>query len=468
MRVLPDSTPTSASLPEATGCIVSIYVKDTHPLLILKRHLDWDLIRDLMVCHWQAAGKNVSGRPGRKWPVSLYVPLLVLMSVKALSSRQMEEYLSENVVARRFLDLDPQLMPHIRDHAQIARAQSALGVLGWKQLNELIVREAVRFGFGHPETLSSDTTVQEPQIGYPHEAGILRGIAQRVLRVFVKLTKSGEPIRELVTAQARQVITSVKQYHLFAKTKEQKDKLLTELVWQTIDLMYGVQEVCGQVKASTSKVKEAAVTTLKRIAEVSATLLPQIAQWVTTGVVAQAKILHAGITEARAIVRNKEGKKVEFGFKWLINRTGGGYVFGDVVAAHGDEKKMPLHALKQYREVFGEHATPQLMVYDRGGSCGSTTAALREAGVARIGIQPVGRAEWLVAAEDQKVVKAERARTEASIGTLKSRRYSFQQRTERSNKTLRAAGQRALASMNLVKMMRELTGRERKAEVTET
>jgi len=34
--------------------------------------------------------------------------------------------------------------------------------------------------------LSSDTTVQEPQIGYPHEAGILRGIAQRVYRAAMK------------------------------------------------------------------------------------------------------------------------------------------------------------------------------------------------------------------------------------------------------------------------------------------
>jgi hypothetical protein len=54
------------------------------------------------------------------------------------------------------------------------------------------------------------------------------------------------------------------------------------------------------------------------------TLIPQIMQWMSTGVVAKGKILHAGITQARAIVRHKVGKKVEFGLKYLVNRLGGG------------------------------------------------------------------------------------------------------------------------------------------------
>jgi hypothetical protein len=41
----------------------------------------------------------------------------------------------------------------------------------------------------------------------------------------------------------------------------------------------------------------------------------------STGVVAQGKILHAGITQARSIVRNKAGKKVEFGLGCLKVRS---------------------------------------------------------------------------------------------------------------------------------------------------
>jgi hypothetical protein len=181
------------------------------------------------------------------------------MSVKALSSRQMEEYISENVVARLFLGLEDQLMPHIRDHSNIARAQAALGLLGWEEVNHLVVREAVRLGFGQAEILSSDTTVQEPQIGYPNEPGILRGVAQRCLRA---LRRIYDPTRHAVaTANERAVelLKSVKEYHLFAKTKQQKQSLLKEMVWQGVELMVGVEQVLQQEGERKQKAKHSII-----------------------------------------------------------------------------------------------------------------------------------------------------------------------------------------------------------------
>ena len=88
-----------------------------------------------------------------------------------------------------------------------------------------------------------------------------------------------------------------------------------------------------------------------------------LVQWITTGVVAKGKILHAGVTQARALVRHKAGKEVEFGLPYLLSRLSGGYVFGTLIRGLVDESKMPLQALAGYREIFGAHATPTLMVY---------------------------------------------------------------------------------------------------------
>jgi hypothetical protein len=88
--------------------------------------------------------------------------------------------------------------------------------------------------------------------------------------------------------------------------------------------------------------------------------------------VAKDKILHAGITQARAIVRHKAGKKVEFGLPYLLSRLGGGYVFGRLLRGVVDETKMPLQALADYRDIFGAPATPELVVYDRGGGATAT------------------------------------------------------------------------------------------------
>jgi hypothetical protein len=444
---------------------VTIVVDGNHPLLQLKRALDWEAIATVMVKHWRAAGKNVDGGRGVGWPVSLYVPLLVLRAVKALNSRQMEEYLAENGVARVFMELQEQERAAVRDHSNIARAQAALGSAGWQEVNELIVTEAVRWGFGRPEVLSADTTVQEPQIGYPHEAGILRGIAQRVSRSLVKLQKRGWLEVAAALAKAKEVLRSVKHYHLFAKTKPEKDQGLRQIVAQTQELIGASQQVLDRVEQTPMPAVRAAVQKIRAMAEVTRQLVPQIRQWLETGVVARGKLLHAGITTARAIVKNKVGKKVEFGLKWLLQRIEGGYVFGTVVAAHADEKKMPVAALQHYRAVFGPQATPEMMVYDRGGSCATTLKTLRQQGVPKVGIAPVGKAVWSIAEEDQKKVKSQRAKTEGSIGALKSPKYAFHHGRQRSNQTLVATGQWALVCLNVNKLMRDIVGKDKKAPV---
>ena len=58
--------------------------------------------------------------------------------------------------------------------------------------------------------------------------------------------------------------------------------------------------------------------------DVAARLSPQILHGMTTGVVTKGKILQAGMTQARAMIRNKAGKKVAGGLQDLINRIGGG------------------------------------------------------------------------------------------------------------------------------------------------
>src|SRR5918994_2478872 len=110
----------------------------------------------------------------------------------------------------------------------------------------------------------------------------------------------------------------------------------------------------------------------------------QIVHWLTTGKVGANKIIHVGIPQARAIVRNKAGKKTEFGLAYLISRLGGGYLFGERITANADERQMPLQALSGYRTIFGQEATPELVVYDRGGDSTPTCQKLASAGVKHV------------------------------------------------------------------------------------
>ena len=195
---------------------------------------------------------------------------------------------------------------------------------------------------------------------------------------------------------------------------------------------------------------------LMAMQEVIKPLMGQIAHWISTGKVAANKIVHVGIPQARAIVRNKAGKKTEFGLAYLINRLGGGYLFGTRIEANADEKQMPLRALAEYRAIFGQEATPELMVYDRGGDSTATRERLASEGVPQVGIQPKGKRPWSVAEEVRDQIRSERGRTEGSIGILKSDRYKFNKPKERLWHTLEMAGPRSILSFNLNKFMRDV------------
>lgn len=456
MKDLSHSTPDVYPETTSPGEIVSVFVDYDHPLLRLGRALPWEQITEVMIREWRLSGKNVDGGPGRLLDVSLYVPLVVLMLVKRFNSRQMEAYVAENVVARVFISRQGDVTAQIRDHANIARVYTALSQEGLDELNTLILHEATRHGFADAGILSSDTTMQELPIGYPNEPGILRGIAQRCLRALDKLGQQGVKGIAGAVEQATQVLRSVKEHHLFAKGKEAKQQLLERMMAETEQMLASTDGLVERLGQPQETVKRSALRTLRAMAEVARELLPQIVHWLTTGKVAKGKILHAGLTQALSVVRNKAGKRVEFGLPYLLNRLGGGYVFGTLLSRAPDETKMPLHALAAYRERFGSHATPDLMVYDRGGYAKATLDKLGAEGVKQIGVQPKGKGSWRVAEEVREMIRSERGMTEGIIGTLKSDKYGFNKPKERRPETLRMAGPSSILSFNLNKLMRDL------------
>jgi len=117
--------------------------------------------------------------------------------------------------------------------------------------------------------------------------------------------------------------------------------------------------------------------------------------------------------------------------------------------------------LAGYRAIFGPHATPELLVYDRGGDATATRKALAHEGITQIGIQPKGQRAWHVAEDVRQTVRSERGKTEGIIGTLKTDKYGFNKPKERLWQTLEMAGPRSILSFNLNKLMRDLVRADR-------
>jgi hypothetical protein len=344
----------------------------------------------------------------------------------------------------------------MRDHSNIARAYAALGKAGIDEVNHLVIKEAHRFGFVDEGSLSADTTAQELPMGYPNEPGILRGLAQRCGRALTQMQQRGIAGLARALDQVQTILRSVKEHHLFTSGKADKRQVLIRILREVGELMVQTRPLLQRLGTSSDAVMQRARARRMAMHEVIKPLMGQIVHWISTGKVAANKIVHVGIPQARAIVRNKVGKKTEFGLAYLISRLGGGYVLGERIVANADERQMPLKALAGYRAIFGQEATPELVVYDRGGDSTLPRQQLALAGVKDVGIQPKGNRPWSVAEAVRDQIRSERGRTEGSIGTLKSNRYKFNKPKERLWPTLEMAGPRSILSFNLNKFMRDL------------
>ncbi len=447
---------------------VQIEVPKDHPLLLLEQELPWEKIEQSLSTHWERSGRNVSAKRGRPFDVSFWVRALILMLYLKLNTRQMERELKENAVARLFVQPrdDHEQKEVVRDHSNIDRAYRSLGVCGIQELNKIILAKAVQEKFADPSILSADGTCQEVAIGYPNEPGILRKVAQRVQRLCQRMVKRGVKIAtsllEQVKSQLGSIFTRIKEYRLFAKKKEQKVSKIREMLVEVEHLMESVeilQQTCREedVEKPILRIEEK----FQSLVEFVKTLTPQIRQWLDTDIVAKGKLLHPGLQEACSIKRGKIGKKVEFGFLWLVNIVKGGYAFGKMFLGAQSEFIMPMESIKEYRRMFGEGATPELFVYDRGASSKKNVKALEEEGVERIGIVPKGGAGWSVGESDQALVKSYRARSEGMIGALKSEAYGFNNTKERTKETVELSGNRSFVSKNLNKLLSDLVARQK-------
>ena len=204
-------------------------------------------------------------------------------------------------------------------------------------------------------------------MGSPHEPGMWRGGAQRGGRALQQRKTRAVLGVDMALAQVETIRRSVQEPPLFAKGKPEQRQGLTRVLPEVGPWVVHTRPMVARLEPSRDRVTHRARAPLGARHAVATRRLPPIVPWSTTGGVAKGTIIHAGVLQARAIVRNKAGKKGEFGFPSLLSRLGGGDGCGTLLRGVGDESTMPVQARAGYRALFGAQAPPALVVYDRGG-----------------------------------------------------------------------------------------------------
>ena len=422
----------------------SIHVPPNHELVRLTALIRWRDLINIAVKAREQSRKRLSGSEPR------YRQLLgavVLMAVRGCNYRDAEDLISYYAPARHLCDL---MGSNIRlDHVTIFEFTQMLGEGGMESINKVILQHAVVNGLCDPTHLMSDTTAQEARIPYPTEAGLMNRFMSVVGRTVGRLRGKFDGLKKAVSNASSKVKGLLRNAHLFAKGREQKQKIERKM-YHTVK---EIQKKMAAAIASGASVKGRAGEELQRVNQVMGRLLPQIKHFFDTGFVAAKKIIHLKMPEVYSIVRGKAGKTVEFGLKWGISRVGGGFVQGFLLAGrrHGADTAFCKQSIRLHQATFG--SAPEVFGYDRGGDSDANIRFAKKQKVKHIGIAPRGKRAWPVSKKMAERIRCERAQVEGSIGTIKCSRYGFTKPRAFSVAAMERCGHRSILGFNMRKMV---------------
>jgi hypothetical protein len=436
----------------------TISIAQDHRLVQMTDTLDWTVMEDHAQQIRSAKLKNAAGRPPH---LRALLGAMLLMATRKLTYREAEDLICYYAPARYLCGLtETEWTP---DFTTIQDFTELMGEQGIKLINQCVVQMAVKQKLADPKTLVADTTAQEAAIPYPNEMGLMAGFLTSVAAATRKVGRALKGFVQETVSQFEAAKKKGREYRLFAKTKESKDRVMGQMIAIVKKLNEHLSKALGAPAAQWEKLRKRAIVAKSKLVQLQETmskLIPQIRYWIRTGCVASGKIISLHIPQLYSIVRGKVGKSVEFGLSWGIRRLAGGYLLATLASNRRElqDPKFAVRAVKDHIALFGK--APLAYAYDRGGYSAENVSTLKKLGVKDVGLAPRGRTQWSVSGPVRDRLVRERAMVEAGIGTIKSPRYGFNRPAARSEAMMGACGQRAVLGFNTNKLIRELAGRK--------
>ena len=435
----------------------TIPVAKNHRLVHIADTLDWEELQQRAQQIRLAKLKNAAGQPPH---LRATLGAMVFMATRKLTYREAEDLIQYYAPARYLCGLtETSWTP---DFTTIQDFTELMGEQGINLINQYVVQLAVKQKLADPRTLVADTTAQEAAIPYPNEMGLMSAFLRSAAAAGRKVGRGLKGFLQQTASQFQAAGQKAREYRLFAKTKESKDRVMTQMLTIVEKLNAHLGKALGEAAAQGKKLRKYAIVAKSKLVQLHETmskLLPQIRYWIRSGYVASGKIISLHIPQLYSIVRGKVGKSVEFGLTWGITRLAGGYLLATLAKDRRElvDTKFAVRAVKDHLALFGK--APLAYAYDRGGYSTQNVSSLKTLGVREVGLAPRGRTRWSVSQPVRDRLVRERAQIEAGIGTIKSSRYGFNRPAARSEAMMGACGQRAVLGFNTNKLVRELAGR---------
>jgi len=257
---------------------------------------------------------------------------------------------------------------------------------------------------------------------------------------------------DLLGEKARDIFTEIRLFTKGSKGKTlEKKKILSKQMHDIVSSM--AKEIMHGLASSKKKNQEK----YQKSVDLYQKMLDQIIVWLKTGIHPANKLISLWELSARAISKEKIGKSVEFGRRWIITRLLGGYIIGApcLKLGSGNDGNIADEVLINFLNIFGE--VPENFVYDRGGDGIGNHEILSNIGVSNNCIFRKGAEKMNVSKDVFDMARSQRALNEASIATLKSKKYNFTKPSARSTDSCIRKGYSAMIGFNLNNLFKDVS-----------
>jgi IS5 family transposase len=446
-----------------TEGVVTIEIRNSHPLIQLSRALPWRMFVELVVKDLKNTTSKGCWWIGRKIKVRIHLGAYLLQRIYNLTDRKIEYQLRDNAAFQLFCGQGIVSDWHAPDHTKIEDFRSRLSPETHRQLANLTAQAAVSLGFADPREVDFDSTVQEANISYPSDASLmtkLAGLGKKFVD-FIRDKLKFRPAKD-IHIDMKAVKKRARDYFFLPKNKdiEIKQDFFKKLY------KYAKHEMRPVVSLS-EKLTERQIAKLPwNIKRAFDTLkndawryLLDVGHFTRSHTIKAGKILSFHAKELACIKKGKLGKDKEFGRVFQLGRVGGNFMIVlKSTSVMMNDKKSFIPFLKEHQTIFGADVLESVAT-DKGYWTSKNKRALTDLTITAAGFAKPGRSkEDAIDLDLQERLHNRRAGIEPLIGHTKRGGQLGKSRMKSDAATL-AAGYGSVLGFNLRQVIRHQQGK---------
>ena len=288
------------------------------------------------------------GRPGKD--ARLVIGALILKHKLELSDDEVTQQLAENPYLQFFVGLSKFQTEAPFDSSTLTNVRKRLGEKEFDAFETTVIDELVANKLLKPKGLLVDATVYESDITYPTDCGLLNKARQYCVAQIKKLTKIvGTKVRTYCRVAQKSYLNFSKKRQKTAKDIRRMQKSLLQYVRRHI------RQMSHLVEQAIEKGHVVSTTVLENFEIVKKIYEQQKYMYINKLKTIESRIVSFHKTHVRPIVRNKSGKRVEFGAKVSLSHVDG-YLFVDHYNNENFNESTTLKtAVDNFNDRFGKN-----------------------------------------------------------------------------------------------------------------